>query len=195
MRTKWSRRKEPSHMCRAPAKAMVSYDRWSRQFARRGLSHASTFLHPFAPPALPGFHATMGALTPGRSALRILIRDNELRPYVRPGLLVSCIKSSRRSVSNHKMPPLAWSGFFPGHYRGDRSPPFRVFGVLGFTITRRLATTSRRIEFVILRTSSSSPVALHPLSRGRSYFQLRSSNQLRQGLSPCKFDTLTSARV
>jgi hypothetical protein len=26
--------------------------------------HASTFLHPFAPPELPGFHATMDALTP-----------------------------------------------------------------------------------------------------------------------------------
>ena len=34
---------------------------------------ASTFLHPFAPPALPGFLATMGALTPGRPALRTLI--------------------------------------------------------------------------------------------------------------------------
>src|SRR5208337_1643783 len=32
--------------------------------------YASIFLHPFAPPALPGFLATMGALTPGRSALR-----------------------------------------------------------------------------------------------------------------------------
>jgi len=48
--------------------------------------HASIFLHPFAPPALLGFVATMGALTPGRSALRILIRDNELRPCIRPGL-------------------------------------------------------------------------------------------------------------
>ena len=42
--------------------------------------YASIFLHPFAPPALPGFLATMGALTPGRPALRILIRDNEHRP-------------------------------------------------------------------------------------------------------------------
>ena len=42
--------------------------------------HASIFLHPFAPPALPGFVATMGALTPGQPALRILIRDHEHRP-------------------------------------------------------------------------------------------------------------------
>jgi hypothetical protein len=67
--------------------------------------HASIFLHPFAPPALPGFLATMGALTPGRSALRVLMRDNEHRPGARPGLLVSCIKPSRRSTSNHLLPP------------------------------------------------------------------------------------------
>ena len=67
--------------------------------------HASISLHPFAPPALPGFAATMGALTPGRSALRILIRDNELRPGTRPGLLASCIKPSHRSASNHLLSP------------------------------------------------------------------------------------------
>ncbi len=75
-------------MCQAPAKAMMSRDQLWRRFARRGLSYAPTSLHPFAPPALPGFVAIMGALTPGRSALRILIRDNELRPYLRPGLPV-----------------------------------------------------------------------------------------------------------
>ena len=38
----------------------------------------------------------------------------------------------------------------------------------------RLATASRRIRFVILRTASSPPVALHPASRRRSYLRLRS---------------------
>src|SRR5205814_10557018 len=38
----------------------------------------------------------------------------------------------------------------------------------------RLATASRRIRFVILRTASSPPVALHPASRRRSYLQLQS---------------------
>jgi hypothetical protein len=44
----------------------------------RGLGrHDSTSLHPFAPPELPGFFATMGALTPAR---RLFVsRDNELR--------------------------------------------------------------------------------------------------------------------
>ena len=32
----------------------------------RSRHHVSTFLHPFAPPALPGFDATMSALTPAR---------------------------------------------------------------------------------------------------------------------------------
>ena len=105
MRTKWSRRQEPGHVRRVPARAMMSRTQWERQFAHRGLSHASTFLHSFAPPALPGFVATMSALPPGRSALRVLIRDNELRPYLRPGLLVSCTESSRRSTSNHLLSP------------------------------------------------------------------------------------------
>ncbi len=42
--------------------------------------HASISLHPFAPPELPGFLATMDALTPERPALRILMRDNEHLP-------------------------------------------------------------------------------------------------------------------
>ena len=45
----------------------------------------------------------------------------------------------------------------------------------------RLATTTGRIEFVILRTSRSPPVALHPLSRGRSYVRLRGSNPTSTG--------------
>ena len=65
---------------------------------RRSGRHDSTFLHPFAPPALPGFVATMGALTPGRSALR--------RLWGRPGLSVSRVWSSEPSVSNHLTAPI-----------------------------------------------------------------------------------------
>ena len=65
---------------------------------------ASIFLYPFAPPALPGFAATMGTLTPGRPVLCVLMRNNELRPEIRPGLLVSCIQPSDRSASNHLLP-------------------------------------------------------------------------------------------
>jgi hypothetical protein len=42
-----------------------------RLFCRRFGHRVSAFLHPFALPALPGFFATMGALTPGRPALRL----------------------------------------------------------------------------------------------------------------------------
>ena len=48
----------------------VSPDAWHGQshrgVFRRFELHVSTFLHPFAPPELPGFDATMGALTPTR---------------------------------------------------------------------------------------------------------------------------------
>ena len=39
------------------------YRRWS---SCRSRHHVSTFLHPFAPPALPGLSATISALTPAR---------------------------------------------------------------------------------------------------------------------------------
>ncbi len=50
---------------------------------------------------------------------------------------------------------------------------------------RGLARTFRRIEFVILQTDSSPPVAPHPVSRRRSYLRLRSCGILRHGLAPC----------
>jgi hypothetical protein len=56
-----------------------------------------------------------------------------------------------------------------------------------------LATTPGRIEFVILRTSRSPPVALHLASRRRSYVRLQSSDKLWRGLSPRWFDPVTSA--
>jgi hypothetical protein len=56
-----------------------------------------------------------------------------------------------------------------------------------------LATTPGRIEFVILRTSRSPPVALHPASRRRSYVRLQSSDKLWRGLAPRWFDPITSA--
>jgi len=50
---------------------------------------------------------------------------------------------------------------------------------------RRLVAALRRIEFVILRTDTSPPVAPHPASRRRSFLRLRSCGFLRHGLSPC----------
>jgi hypothetical protein len=98
----------------------------------------------------------------------------------RSGLLASCIQPSDRSASNHLLPSpglgLVLTRSLPhGLPTVSLSGPWRR---LGFTIHWRLATATSRIEFVILRTSLSPPVALHPLSRGRSYCQLRNSNQI-----------------
>src|SRR6266704_6106156 len=59
----------------------------------------------------------------------------------------------------------------------------------------RLVVTPRRIEFVILRTASSLPVALHPASQRRSYFQLRGHGLPRHGLPPCCLRAFTGALV
>ena len=146
---------------------------------RREVHSASISLRPFAPRALPRFLAPMDALTPERPDVRGPFSDTDHRTCLRPGLLVSCIKPSDRSASNHLLPPpgpgLVSTRSLP---RGlpTASLPRDQSVVWASPFTRRLAATTGRIEFVILRTSRSPPIALHPLSRGRSYFRLQSSN-------------------
>jgi hypothetical protein len=72
-----------SHVCPATSNLRRPYSHTvtSVGLLPRDCTPASTFLHPFAPPALPGFDAPMDALTPSRQVLRILMRDNE-RPSV-----------------------------------------------------------------------------------------------------------------
>ena len=60
-------------------------------------------------------------------------------------------------------------------------------------LTSRLATTTGRIEFVILRTDCSLPVALHLLLQERSYLQLMGSDQPMKGLAPFQSNALTGA--
>jgi hypothetical protein len=170
---------EPNHVCLVQP-VVLSRCRQSFYGCIMVVRHfASTFLHPFAPPALPGFVATMGALTPGRPVLRILMRDNEHRPEP---LRSPCFMHRIFPPFRLQPPDVvseAWFGFGsePTARSADRIPISGPERHLGFPLARRLATTSGRIEFVIiLRTSSSPLVALHPLSRGRSYFRLRSSN-------------------
>ena len=52
----------PLRLCLPSARRRDCHRLLFRAFGHR----VSTFLHPFAPPALPGFDATMGALTPAR---------------------------------------------------------------------------------------------------------------------------------
>ena len=58
-----------------------------------------------------------------------------------------------------------------------------------------LATTTGRIEFVILRTDCSLSVALHLLLQKRSYCQLMGSDQPMMGLAPFQSNALTGALV
>jgi hypothetical protein len=50
----------------------------------RSVHHVSTFLPPFAPPALPGFNATMRALTPARGCGFRFMRPSTHTPCYRP---------------------------------------------------------------------------------------------------------------
>ena len=70
----------------------------------------------------------------------------------------------------------------PGHRLTPRQRDQRVSD---FALESQARRSPRRIEFVLLRTNSSPPVALHPASRRRSYLRLRSCGILRHGLSPC----------
>jgi hypothetical protein len=104
----------------------------------------STSLPPFAPPELPGFDATLGALTPGRSALRL---SHEHRLDRRPGLPVLCQRTFRsfRLQSPPVVPTPFW-GFSRRAYRttGLVVAPFREpVRHLGFALDRRAHHDSR----------------------------------------------------
>lgn len=119
----------------------------------------STFLHPFTPPALPGFIATMSALTP--------VPGLELAGTAQVSLLhVSDLQSLPSPTT--LPPPLV--AFAPN----PSAPGASCFAhVQASPYGRRLTSRYGRIEFVILRTTSSPPVAPHPASRRRSYVQLQ----------------------
>jgi hypothetical protein len=88
------------------------------------LNYLSTFLHPFAPRALPRFSALTGALTPAQQALRTLIRGNEHPPYARQVSLIHMTRPSMHSVTKHLARPAIASplptqhGRLPGLYPG-----------------------------------------------------------------------------
>jgi len=71
--------------------------------------------------------------------------------------------------------------FFPEAYRTSffARIPCGTDASWASPFASKLAAASGRIEFVILPTSSSSPVALHPASRRRSYLRLS-----KPGLAP-----------
>jgi hypothetical protein len=87
----------------SPACLASRHSHWFRFYPV--LPYLSTFLHPFAPRALPRFLTLTGALTPARGALRTLIRGNEHPPYPRQVSLVHTARPSMHSVTKHLARP------------------------------------------------------------------------------------------
>jgi len=88
----------------APACLASRHSPWFRFYPV--LTYLSTFLHPFAPRALPRFSTTTGALTPAQGALRTLMRGNELPPYPRQISLIHMTQPSLPSVPKHLTRPV-----------------------------------------------------------------------------------------
>jgi len=75
-------------------------------FFIRCIHCTSTFLHPFAPRALPRFFAPTSALTPAQGALRTLTKGNEHPPCPEQVSLIPRTRPSMHSVTNHLARPV-----------------------------------------------------------------------------------------
>ena len=110
-------------------------------------------------------------------------------PLGMPAGLPACVhETSDHSALNHPLAaPESWSGCVLRAYRvsspvGRCTPvPVGRSVIWASPLGCRLAAASGRIRFVILRTSRSPPVALHPASRRRSYLRLRGSDPTSAG--------------
>ena len=171
----------PGHVCRdyVPGLSPKGHSVWVVGWCR-SLS-SSTFLHPFAPPELPGFVATMDALTPERrlflpvgSPAGIRHMNTVLSVQVSlfhvsglPSILSPTTPPSPPSLS-HTTPQR--SGLlFPVLSRRARNSRKS----LGFAIHTPAHRADRPKRVRILRAAHSPPVAPHPASRRRSYSQLQ----------------------
>ena len=157
----------------------------SQRHCRRGVFRAfghssSIFLEPFAPPALPGFLATMAPLTPARrlfastlrlSPRRAAVPDDEHRLVPDRSLCVMC------------------SAFQPFHLQPPGVPRHRFItlplSVTGFRFRsglRHLAAGSPKhpaeSSSLALRTGRSPPGTPHPASRRRSSVRLQAGERL-----------------
>ena len=178
---------EPSHVCLAQSVGL-SRCRHSRYGWCLPVRHVpSTFLRPFALRALPRFVARMDALTPGWPALRILIRDNELRPCIHPGLLALCIKPSDRSASNHLLPPPGLDLVRPGSLPRSLSATSLSGTTASLGLRPSLAGSPR--QSAESSSSSCGPVIHLQLLSTPSHedavtFGYKAQIQLRRGLPP-----------
>ena len=164
------RRFEPRHVCLALSAVLSPYARYehsSRGFFRRLELHVSTSLHPFAPPELPGFNATMGALTPARR-LFVSLSGTMNSAWTRTGLSASCVWPSDHSASNHPVGPVIALTHYPSASRASGSLRSGLRLNPGGSPRDKAESSS-----LALRTGRSPPVAPHPASRRRSYVQLQ----------------------
>ena len=152
-----------------------SVDRGSR-------AHLSRTWAGFAPQALSHCLANSAALTPKMPTRYYQDSDSCGRHHSR---------RSPRFTHPHVLdvpPPTT---------RTARSPLYQPLSVTSYFQTSpspsQLVAVPRRIEFVILRTASSPPVASHPASLRRSYLQLRGLGLPRHGLPPCCVGALAGA--
>ena len=188
------------------------------RFVRVSDHFTSTFLRPFAPPALPGFLTTMDALTPERPALRRprpspLSRSGDLRsPFIAEASVVPhehlpCIRSGlpalRDRPSEHSAPkhltapcrrfhtqPLSATGFgLPDRHRSSS-----VHLDFATDLQARRSAPPNRVRYPTdcsFTSSCSSPLLAETqlLSvTGRSVYAWR-------GLSPLRTITLAGAQV
>jgi hypothetical protein len=154
--------------------------RHCRWLVFRALGHSSSiFLEPFAPPALTGFHATMAPLTPARWSRTAHRGGRACRPLPGRSLCFTCLafrafrpQTPVRPCRRFGTQPFSSTGF---HGASCRVSPLGLVpqSVWASPLASRLANRTGRNGFVILRTARSPPVALHLLSRGRSYVQLQ----------------------
>ena len=123
----------------SPACLASQHSHWFRFYPV--LPYLSTFLHPFAPRALPRFLATMGALTPAQVALRTLTRGDEHPPYARQVSLVHTARPSMHSVTNH--PVCSDVAFLLPLQRVRRPCTFYFVHGSGFTLNEEARRTTR----------------------------------------------------
>jgi hypothetical protein len=152
----------------APAReglsGLLSQRHYRRSVSGRLGHDASISLEPFAPPALPGFDATMAPLTPAWRARARLVHA---------GLSVSCAGPSGHSASNHPLgPPIALTRY-PSAWEASG---WRRFGLrlwLAGSPSEKAESSS-----LSLRTGHSPRVASHPASRRRGFRRLQAGERL-----------------
>jgi hypothetical protein len=149
----------------ASPQGMRRFGLLSPRHCRRGvfrtLGHSpSIFLEPFAPPALPGFLATMAPLTPARPSLvpcrSLGVMGSAFRPF----------RLQPPGVPRHRFNTL----------------PLSVTGFRFRSGLRHLAAGSPRhpaeSSSLALRTGRSPPGTPHPASRRRSSVRLQAGERL-----------------